>query len=31
MAFKYDVQSFRAADCDIDHYVVLAEVRGDWQ
>jgi hypothetical protein len=30
MAFEYnDVQSFRGADCDIDHYLVVAEVKKD--
>jgi hypothetical protein len=26
-----NVRSFRAADCDIDHYLVVAKVRRDWQ
>jgi endonuclease/exonuclease/phosphatase family metal-dependent hydrolase len=26
-----DVQSFREADCDTDHYLVVTKVRRDWQ
>jgi len=26
-----DIQSFRGADCDTDHYLVVANLRKEWQ